>query len=313
MQAGDRFRELEPRLSAETVGTARRLLSPTTPCTFRELSLQWRHKVITVVAHRPRDFDDGPSLPARIRGAWGRALFMLAIEGRSPRPGAPSAAATFFGDMGDWCHGLPLPKPFTIQVDCRGETLIVQLIIFGFATFWLNDAVEALLRSLQGGINLRFGSPVRASIVPESYKVTDVESLLPSPRAYEARLFFQTPLCIRRDQTLQLDGASVLLSLAHRVAGMARWQDVAVDQQLSAMKKKILDLKIDMGEMELRTWDHFSSRRPGLPTPLNGLIGSMSVCGDLGDVLPILAMGQSCHVGSRASLGLGRYQFVAVG
>jgi hypothetical protein len=295
-----------PPPDAAMAALRERLLQPAGRVGFWALLAHWRQASVMVQAPLPAHFDTGPGLGARLRGALGWALRDIAAS--ASRPGRASAHAVLFGDHGDWRAGLSLPRPYVLAGATDGARLTITLTLFGFATAWLNEARQALLQALAGGIKLSNDTPVRARIYPDAIETTRLERIeCPLEPDSEALMVFSTPLEVRRGDGLIVVGPGLLAGLGTRIGGLARWNDMALDDDFTALRTALAALKVDTGAMQPCLWQRFSSSAPGRPIPMHGLTGALRLDGDFSRLWPLLVMGSFCHIGSQSALGLGRY------
>jgi hypothetical protein len=285
-----------------------RLQDPLAHLTFEQLQRHWRHLRIRIETQRPHDFDDGTTLPARVRGALGWALLdlvqhpdWLALE-RSP------AHAVFFRETGAYGAGRRIPKPLALSAEVRGDRLIVTLTVFGFAIYWASEVAEALIKALATGITLYNGAMVRARVAPLAVVTDERRTVAPLSDGNLATLIFRTPVAVRRRNVLVADGPAILTSLAERVAGLARWQDLDATPDWARLKAAIRRLRFDTRLHRLAAFDRYSSRQPGRRIRMTGSMGAIDLSGDLEPILPLLALGETCHTGSHAAFGFGRFE-----
>jgi hypothetical protein len=294
---------------------AARLAEPVGAVTFAELAGLWRHVTITADADLPTDFDDGPGLPARVRGALGWALVDRRATGADARHGRPAAHDVLFGAHGTWAPGLTVPKPYVLACRVAGVRLSVGITLFGFAVAWAGEVTAALLAALDRGIALGPGLRVRASIRPDSVAVSRREGVAVPPLLADpalrglptASLVFRTPAEVRRGDGLLTDGPALMGSLANRISGLARWQDLRVVDDFAGLARVWAAASYGTDRLRPAGWSRHTSTRPGVPIDMRGVIGPLDVSGPVDRLMPLLAIGETCHLGSQAALGLGRY------
>lgn len=281
-----------------------RLLTPAGSVSFLDLAAHWRHATVIVESELPPGFDDGAGLAARLRGALGWALRDRLADPRR----SPPAYHVLWGDHGDWRPNVPVPRPYALAADGSGARLVIRLSLFGFATAWVTPVREALLAALEGGINLDGRTRVRARLRPERLTVERHERIEIPPVPAEALLRFDIPLKVRRGDALLTSGPALLGSLGFRLGGFARWNDLQVVDDFNALSRSIHRLQIDdAGMRPVPTWERHSHRSGDRAIPMHGLDGRLFLRGDLSRLWPLLVLGRTCHIGSEAALGLGRY------
>jgi hypothetical protein len=115
-------------------------------------------------------------------------------------------------------------------------------------------------------------------------------------------------LALRTGGALKGGVEGLIPSLGNRIAGLARWQDCAVEADWRSIADHARSLRYDPGDLSPNGWRRASRRQGRTDIPVEGLNGSLIIEGDLAPVWPLLALGVLCHAGGRSSLGLGRYE-----
>lgn len=304
---------------------AGRLAEPAVTLSPAELSARWFQQTIEIrlpgLAAQAAD----PSLPGRIRGAWGRELMRAAsAEALAGRPcpwSPPCALDVLFREQGRAAAGLPLPRPVTIAARAQGPDLAVQLSLIGFACDWIPAAGEALVAGLRHGDPLRLadrragsdrqggaeGDAPGPAIDRRSLLTREEIAVPPAPAM--AELAFFSPLCLRRDGTPAFDGPRMLVSsLGNRLAGLARWHDARLEADWRGLAEAADALQCDAAGLYPVRWLRRSDRQGGRAIPMTGLAGTLVLAGDLAPIAPLLVLGSLTHAGSHAGLGLGGYE-----
>lgn len=299
------------RLAPQAPGRlAERLLSPPERIALQDVPSRWTRAAVQVTC-RPGGVETGQALPGRIRGAWGRRLMAAASPAALANGPCdwepPCAYDPLFREQGRITGKLSLPKPYTIAADAVDDGLVVTLTLFGMATHWLDEAAAALLAALREGVAAGDGSTPRVPIDPIRRDVRWLHTVALPSAATRVRLNFSSPLALRSGKSLRGDARSVLTSTANRVSGLARWQGCAVEADWSALSKAAARLSIDDSQLKPISWQRSSARQKGRSIPVTGLLGPLTIAGDLTPFLPLLALGATCHVGSHLAIGLGRY------
>lgn len=292
---------------------ARRLLEPAETVALAELPGHWFHqRVELLVAGAASEVAD-PALPGRLRGAWGRALMRgasaEALAGAACPWSPPCALEVLFGDHGMITPRLPLPRPYVIEAAALGADLVIGLTLFGLACDWADGAAEALTAAVRHGdpCPLRHHAPAIAG-----RQLSTFERVVVPNAAGFAALTFRTPVQFRSGaETLQPSARTLISGLGNRLSGLARWQDAKVDGPWLALAEAAETL-VYQAELAPAAWTRRSGRQDNRRIPVEGLIGRMTLAGDLAPFLPLLALGATAHVGSRASLGLGGYDLSLV-
>lgn len=291
-------------------GLSGRLLSPARRIALADLPAQWFHSMIEVRCRGGRPLAADPKFAGAVRGAWGAQLKATAsaeaIAGDACRWQPPCALDVFFRTQ-DWITpALEIPKPYVPALLAEGADLLVRLTLFGFATDWTEAAAEALVR----GCRELSWRGRRLEVTDRRYWSEDGIAVCDAPATVV--LAFETPLEIRSKNTAGLadrkpfDLTTLVATLGNRVSGLARWQDAAVDADFRALKEQAAALRVQVLEQPPARWRRIS-RRQGQWIPMAGRQPVGLIEGRLADLMPLLAIGETCHAGSHASLGLGRY------
>ena len=213
---------------------ARSLAEPPEEGDIELLLHLWRHAEFRVECDRPHDLEDHPDLAIRIRGAFGRALASLPpplVHRRDPFQ-RPAPYAIFFGNF-SVPAAQELPKPFIIDADCVGKTVIVTLRVFGHAMFWAMQARDALIMALEAGISIRMEGRLRVAFKVRECTSRSVDGLPLPLAAREAVMMFHSPLVVRSGGSVGLRETALIKGLHARVEGLARWQGVSLSPSRS--------------------------------------------------------------------------------
>lgn len=288
----------------------RHLLEPALVIGVEEISATWRLRMVRVVVDRMHDFDTWPELPVRIRGAFGRALYhRLPRTDRRGQVSVPAVSALF--DHSAWLDPrLEIGKPFVLRAWPQDDCCIVELRLFGMADQWLDDAVDALLDALKGGIALKaersFRVPMRVLDV-----LTSASGGLPeAPRASSAVMKFRAPVAVRRHARHVFHPLSVVASVVKRVESLASWQGVSLGHDRARLRAVLDELSIDDRDMTPYRWERHSIRGGDQAIGVGGLIGDLRLSGNLAPLVPYLQIAETCNTGSHAALGLGWFDLV---
>jgi len=286
-----------------------RVRSPHRQLTLSELAGQWFHALVAVRAIGAASLAHEPRAPGWVRGAWGEQLKHAAsaeaVAGQPCPWQPPCALDVFFRCQGHVTPGLEIAKPYTVGLAADGGDLIVELRVFGFATDWLETAADALVRSLRQGIRALDG---RQGLTVTSRQTQVFDGLELPPAAPALALEFQTPLLLRRDDPSAPLMPSLIASLGNRISSLARWQDAGITADWPAIKVAAHALASHEQFEPYAGHDRSSGRQQGRRIPVEGQRGTLRLAGDLEPLLPLLAIGQTCHAGSHAALGQGRYR-----
>lgn len=305
-----------------------RLLAPQQRVSLDVLPSLWFHTLVVVRCRGGRALSGQPKVIGKLRGAFGEQLKASAsAEALAGRPcpwRPPCALDVLFRPQARITPALEVPKPYVLATLADGEDLVVRLTLFGLATEWTEAAVEALVRACR---TLDYRGRQIEVIDREFWS----EERVAAPTAAAAAvLAFETPLDIRerrrndghelasvRGETAErawegdgeaaFDFVRFIATLGNRVSGLARWQDVAVDGDFRALKEQAAAVAVQVQPQPVQRWVRFSGRQER-SIPMGGRLQVVLLEGGLGPLLPLLAIGETCHAGSHATLGLGRYR-----
>lgn len=289
-------------------GMAERLLQPARRIALKDLPGQWFHSIVVVRCRGAAGRAADPQFAGKLRGAWGEQLkgaaSTQAIAGH-PCPWQPACAFdVFFRGQGSLTPGLEIPKPYVLALLADGSDLVVRLTLFGFATDWTEAAADALVRACRA-------VPGRLEVIDRRFWSEEAVEVGAAPESVV--LAFETPLEIRHQggaRAEATDGSfafeGLVATLANRVSGLARWQEAMLETDFRALKQHAAGLGVQLLEQAPDRWRRFS-RRQGQWIPMLGQRLVVLIEGDLAPLMPLLTVGETCHAGSHASLGLGRY------
>ena len=226
-----------------------------------------------------------------------------------------------------------VPNPYVIEpppLGARdyppGATLSFHLVLMGRALRYLPLIVYAWQRALERHAGLGGGSARLAAVAyvppegPEQGLFAEgtlrAPELAPVPAPAldgAARLRFSTPLRLQqRGQALghAMRARDLLMALARRYWLLAEFhQDLRPAVDFRALAEQAGTVALE-GELLWRDWHRYSSRQ-GQPMVLGGVIGTVTLRGELAPFQGLLAAGQWTHLGKNASFGLGQYRLAS--
>lgn len=288
------------------------LLPQALECAPEQLLGMWKMTRLAVRATLPPlpcDFDDGPGLPGRIRGALGQALRALDADGH------PSLALQVcFGPLPAWRPRSQLPRPYTIAAERRGREVFASLTLFGRFDVERERLMRAFLLAFELGLasDERSGSRrVCLSIADARWAVT--QSVAEFRTDADALLLFRTPFRIGPKNRASCAWDHLVVGLVERVAGMAFWQGCSVPVDLGCWRRIAQRLEIDARGLLPIGWRRGSGRGGGRALDMSGYSGRLIIRRPPEVLLPYLALGETTLVGAHAALGLGRYDLLPTG
>lgn len=290
---------------------AERLCRPTAMIAAVALPQHWRQTDIRAVCRRPREFDGGPTLGGRIRGALGHALAAVAAAPpasaarRRALWGWPSAFAALFA--AEWGSGRT--PPYAIAAEEMKNSIHIRIALFGFAAMWAPEVKTALVQAMSAGIAIAPEAPVRTPLTVESLEV-QTPTLSPVLPTRDALLLLHGLLQIRSDQSLTYSAQAFVDSLCNRMVALARWQDLALTiDDTSAMAT---NLTLSFEPPRPYGWTRRSSAQPGREIPMIGTRGRLTLSGQLEPLMPFLRIGEVAQIGGRTTTGYGYYELISL-
>jgi CRISPR-associated endoribonuclease Cas6 len=289
-----------------------RLRSPARRISLMELAGEWHQQTIEITLEGFADFAKSEKLLPFVRRAWGakltRGASQEALDER-PCPWLPPCALDVFfrEQMRIGRHGLPKPYVFSASPD--GQDLIVCLTIFGFATEWLPAAVERVVEALRDTVS--WHQIDKSAYLPTfsiaSVRIATYDGLELADAPSLVELDFATPADAEGEHDLLDEPHSLIGRLARRIDGLARWQDAAIEVRWGSLSEKWKSLEYwsgDLANAETKRW----SGRQNRMLDNQAVRGKLVIAGELGEIWPLLVIGQHCHVGRGAVAGQGRFR-----
>ncbi|MFV0474936.1 MAG: hypothetical protein ACK5MQ_12130, partial [Pikeienuella sp.] len=192
------------------------------------LAAHWRMARVELRAAGAAAVARNPNAPAKLRGAWGRAL----AGGPCLWP-APCGYDLFFNVQGAVTARLELPKPFTLLLMAEAGDLVIALTLFGVATDWAGEAADAPVRAARAGLDGATGRRA-LEIIHRDIAIAGEAPL--ADLSAGAVLRFLSPVSLRQGGAHHAEPASMITSLANRIGGLARWQGLRLALNGAALK-----------------------------------------------------------------------------
>ena len=299
----------------EAPSISNRLEFPHYTIKLGDLSVQWFHQVSQVTIASYGFLAGNMDVLSRIRGAWGAELKESASPqalDRKPCPWNPPCALDIFfrEQLRLGKHGIA--KPFTLSTENVRGNLVVSLAVFGFACDWMPVADHALKAALRNKVP--WARLARNIFLPE-FVVSDAAMLsfegMPAvDETDQISIEFLTPMDASGFDPID-NPATVIGRLARRVDNLARWQDSKIDINWVRQSRKWKQLDYDVRGL-IRTDFNRNCSAQKTRFTMGLVTGELCVEGNLSTLLPLLMIGQSCHVGKAAVNGFGRFKIKAV-
>ncbi len=281
------------------------------------LLAHWRHCDVTVSIDFPDSMEWGYWIGNAVRGMVGHQLATLQAEkaasARRPDPHQrPGCYDMLYTPVGTYLGRTQIPKPFTVYSDRVKNQIRITIRLFGIAEIIAKDISLALKRGLAQGISLRAKGGLRVPCTPYDVTISPTRSL-PSiqTRAADIDVFtlrFLTPLMRKNGSTFRANTDGLLQAIYERVMGLALWNGVKIPHTPACFDKHKTPFAIGDSDIRVERWNRYSSRQPGRPIPMAGLIGDVKINGYDTNLTTLLRLGELCGVGSGTSQGLGRYE-----
>lgn len=279
-----------------------------------------------------------PSAPLRLppypgslwRGALGKALRELAcITGASACAGCPVIRGCGYGMLFETrahaqAGGLAgryaeVPHPYVISPrlsgDAAGEPATLELTLIGAAARRHREVLDAAARLRLNGVPLalREARPLAVNAREKAPFAAAVPE--PPPAPPRARMILEHPLRLRRENRYltpaEFDFATLFTTLTRRVSML---HDMEAVEPLTADYRELAAIaraaRVSDVRLEWFDWARYSARQHRR-IPMGGLVGELTLGGDLEPLWPWLWIGQWLHVGKGAVMGLGRYRLEA--
>lgn len=243
-----------------------------------------------------------------------------------PPPHLPDALQKRF-------HQAPRPYILDVPMVYAGETTLeLGLVLVGRALDFLPYFLYVLQETGKGGIGRRrvpyrlvsvvdgstANGPVifraEEGVVQDTVQALTLESLQypDDSQVQQVTLEFLTPLRIKKYGGYQEGGGrlefpilvDLLLGRIEALAVFHCGEDWAPN---AALREAARSVQVVARHLALQRLERYSNRRQQR-LPMHGLLGTLSLTGDLTVFLPLLRMGEYLHIGAGTAFGLGRYR-----
>lgn len=263
-----------------------------------------------------------PYAGSMLRGAFGHALLALsplphvdgkpcALHARCPycqlfaAPPLPEHSLQKFSQMP---QPYVIEPPIGVQRVAAGQVFDFHLVLIGKALDMLPTITQAWQIALRKGLG---GSACTLLAVQEAG--SPESSAFDKRLQQRAGLHFLTPLRLQVKgkpvrQPQQLSARDLLIALArrHQLLSDVHLGAQAPQYDFAQLVQQASAIQLSAPEMRWFEWGRYSQRQQR-EMKLGGLIGELTLTGDLGLFADLLHLGQWLHVGKTASFGLGGY------
>ena len=297
MPLGDGIARLEARLA-----------SPLHRVDLAGLLELWQHDDVIVETVRPKQLEDCPDLPLRVRGALGNALADASRAGQFD-PG-PFDRPDTFRLLFDWTppgkRGGEIAQPAIILSDVIGNRVEVRVRLFGLAAWHGPRVLGALASALEGGVAVR-NRGVRVCFAVKSARIERFAGVALdwNGNASSAVLSLCTPMVIRRAKRVQITPESLFRAILRRPAALAPWMRCALLEPGPELNRTP---DTTMAGIHAERWERTSKRDPGIGKIVEGFGGVVRIDGKLDNWIPWLRLAELTAIGSETALGMGAFR-----
>ncbi len=147
-------------------------------------------------------------------------------------------------------------------------------------------------------------------ILESGYHVINPEQLIKHEQTNEIELKFITPLRVKFDGkiTSNIEFHIILRNLLRRISSLSIFHcGKKYECDYTALIEEAKKIETTKNKLKWYDWERFSTRQKQKMN-LGGLVGSITVNGNLNPFLQLLRLGEYIHVGKNTSFGLGRYE-----
>ena len=306
----------------------------TTPIS-KPLSIARLH--LTVRAEGPLQLP--PYAGSMLRGAFGHALLALSpLPHTDGKPCALHASCPYcqlFAAPPLPAHSLQkfshMPQPYVIEPPTggaqqlqAGQSFGFGLVLIGKALGLLPTVLQAWQRALRTGLGPQHTPCTLVDIYDENgtqrlsnkrEQLSNLSTTLPPAPALgtQATLHFCTPLRLQVQgkpvRAGQLTARDLLIALArrHQLLCDVHLGAAAPQYDFKTLVEQVQAVALQAQDLHWFDWGRYSQRQKQ-EMQLGGLLGAVTLHGDLAPFAELLHFGQWLHVGKNASFGLGGYR-----
>lgn len=148
--------------------------------------------------------------------------------------------------------------------------------------------------------------------IVSGYPVIDTNQLMVTDQTNEIELKFITPLRVKFDGkiTSNIKFHIILRNLLRRISSLSIFHcGKEFDCDYTGLIEEAKKIETTKTTLKWYDWERFSTRQKQKMN-LGGVIGSITVNGNLNPFLQLLRLGEYIHVGKNTSFGLGKYEII---
>ena len=295
---------------------------------------------LTVRAEGPLQLP--PYAGSMLRGAFGHALLALSpLPHTDGQPCALHASCPYcqlFAAPPLPGHSLQkfshMPQPYVIEPPTggaqqlqAGQSFGFGLVLIGKALGLLPTVLQAWQRALRTGLGPQHTPCTLVDIYDENgtqrlsnkrEQLSNLSTTLPPAPALgtQATLHFCTPLRLQVQgkpvRAGQLTARDLLIALArrHQLLCDVHLGAAAPQYDFKTLVEQAQAVALQAQDLHWFDWGRYSQRQQQ-EMQLGGLLGAVTLHGDLAPFAELLHLGQWLHVGKNATMGLGGYRLTA--
>ena len=280
-----------------------------------------------------------PYAGSMLRGAFGHALLALSpLPHTDGKPCALHASCPYcqlFAAPPLPAHSLQkfshMPQPYVIEPPTggaqqlqAGQSFGFGLVLIGKALGLLPTVLQAWQRALRTGLGPQHTPCTLVDIYDENgtqrlsnkrEQLSNLSTTLPPAPALgtQATLHFCTPLRLQVQgkpvRAGQLTARDLLIALArrHQLLCDVHLGAAAPQYDFKTLVEQAQAVALQAQDLHWFDWGRYSQRQKQ-EMQLGGLLGAVTLHGDLAPFAELLHFGQWLHVGKNASFGLGGYR-----
>ena len=280
-----------------------------------------------------------PYAGSMLRGAFGHALLALSpLPHTDGKPCALHASCPYcqlFAAPPLPAHSLQkfshMPQPYVIEPPTggaqqlqAGQSFGFGLVLIGKALGLLPTVLQAWQRALRTGLGPQHTPCTLVDIYDENgtqrlsnkrEQLSNLSTTLPPAPALgtQATLHFCTPLRLQVQgkpvRAGQLTARDLLIALArrHQLLCDVHLGAAAPQYDFKTLVEQVQAVALQAQDLHWFDWGRYSQRQKQ-EMQLGGLLGAVTLHGDLAPFAELLHFGQWLHVGKNASFGLGGYR-----
>lgn len=257
---------------------------------------------------RPPQFDTGPALAGRIRGAIGYALKR---EDRPPWRGWPSAYDLMFGQplmsprAIEGIYHNP-SRPFVIAAREDRGVITVEITLFGIAAILARQVKAAVDAALRRGIQIEAGAAANAKIADIVWDEWEWWGASPLEVHPAHAVHFVSPFCPSHELAATITSAMLVGALTSRLAAVAAWNGLMLDIPSGAVAGLIAGTDCDASNVKPTVWARKRGKGPPFGwVTMHGFSGYAVLHGDVAGLRPVLALALYMQIGMATTFGLG--------